>query len=110
MGALILARGTTPHRLAFGSFLPTCSASHQDVTFESLEAMSSPGMWSERCGSPLVSISPSDARKLLRGLPHRRIDRFPPHRDFAAVEASSATSARTKARRTFRSASEGKPL
>ena len=89
MGTLILARGATPHLLASGVFLlDVFCLGIKDVMFESLERDElARYVEATDAGSPLVSITPSDARKLLRGLAAwSHSIGFPPHRDFAAVE------------------------
>jgi hypothetical protein len=113
MGTLILARGATPHLLASGVFLlDVFCLGIKDVLFESLErdefAMY---VKASDAGSPLVSISPSDARKLLRDLAAwSRSIGFPPHRDFAAVERIFGDVSADESQADFPFGSDGKPL
>jgi hypothetical protein len=62
-------------------------------------------------GSPLVSISPSDARKLLRDLAAwSHSIGFPPHRDFAAVERIFGDVSADESEADFPLGHDGKPL
>jgi len=99
MGALILARGTTPHRLAFGSFLlDVFCLGIKDVTFESLEGDEfARYVEASDAGSPLVSISPRRRPQAAarpcpwsQSIGFRRIATSP------RWSASSATSARNE--------------
>jgi hypothetical protein len=89
MGTLVLARGATRHHIAFGSFLlDTFCLGIKDVMFESVES-NVLERYVEAMGaeSPMVSVDPSYARKLLRDLAAwSQSIGFSPHRDFAAVE------------------------
>ena len=113
MGTLILARGATPHHLTFGSFLlDVFCLGIKDVMFESLESDEF-AIYVEAtdAGSPLVSIYPSDARKLLRGLAAwSQSIGFPPHRDFAAVERIFGDVSADASEVDFPFGHEGKPL
>jgi hypothetical protein len=113
MGTLILARGTTPHHLTFASFLlDVFCLGIKDVMFESLERDEF-AMYVEAtdAGSPLVSIYPSDARKLLRGLAAwSQSIGFPPHRDFAAVECIFGEVSADASDADFPFGHDGKPL
>jgi hypothetical protein len=113
MGTLILARGATPHHLAFGSFLlDVFCLGIKDVMFESLESNEF-AMYVEAtdAGSPLVSITPSDARKLLRGLAvWSQSIGFPPHREFAAVERIFGDVSADQSEADLPFGHDGKPL
>ena len=89
MGTLVLARGATPHHIAFGSFLiDVFCLGVKDVMFESAESeVFEMYMEVADAGSPMVSVDPSYARKLLRDLAAwSQSIGFAPQRDFAAVE------------------------
>ena len=113
MGTLILARGATPHHLAFGSFLlDVFCLGIKDVTFESLE-----GDEFDRyvgvtdAGASLASIDPHHARKLLRDLAAwSQSIGFPPYRDFAAVELIFGDVSAAASEVDFQFGSDGKPL
>jgi hypothetical protein len=113
IGTLILARGTTPHHLAFGSFLlDVFCLGIKDVMFESLESDEF-DMYVEvtDAGSPLSSIDPGDARKLLRGLAvWSQSIGFPPHRDFAAVERVFGDVSADASEADFQFGRDGKPF
>lgn len=89
MGTLVLARGATPHHVAFGSFLiDVFCLGIKDVMFKSVEGdVFEMYLDTMDAGSPMVSVDPSYARKLLRDLAAwSQSIGFAPHRDFAAVE------------------------
>jgi hypothetical protein len=113
IGTLILARGATPHHLAFGSFLlDVFCLGIKDVMFESLESDEF-DMYVEAAdaGSPLASVDPGDARKLLRDLAvWSQSIGFPPHRDFAAVERIFGDVSADASEADFPFGSDGKPL
>jgi hypothetical protein len=113
MGTLILARGATPHLLASGSFLlDVFCLGIKDVTFGSFERDEF-AMYVEAtdAGSPLVSIYPSDARKLLRDLTAwSQSIGFPPHRDFAALERLFGDVSADESEADFPFGHDGKPL
>ena len=87
MGTLVLARGVTPHYLELSSFLlDTFCLGIKDVMFRSLEGETfEMYMSAADAASPLVSVNPGYARKLLRDLaswsqsigfaPHQRRER-----------------------------------
>jgi hypothetical protein len=113
MGTLILARGATPHLLGFGSFLlDVFCLGIKDVMFESLERDEFVTyVEATDTGSPLVSISPCDARKLLRDLAAwSHSIGFPPHRDFAAVERVFGDVSADESEADFPFGHDGKPL
>jgi hypothetical protein len=70
MGTLVLARGATLHHVAFSVFLiDTFCLGIKDVMFESVESeVFEMYMEVTDAGSPMVSVHPSYARKLLRNL------------------------------------------
>jgi hypothetical protein len=70
MGTVILARGATPHQLALSSFLiDVFCLGIKDVMFESVEReVFEMYIEAADAGSPMVSVDPSYARKLLRDL------------------------------------------
>jgi hypothetical protein len=89
MGTLVLARGATPNHIALSSFLiDVFCLGIKDVMFESVEIkVFEMYMDVTDAGSPMVSVDPSDARKLLRDLAAwSQSIGFAPHQDFAAVE------------------------
>jgi hypothetical protein len=113
MGTLILARGATPHHLAFGAFLlDVFCLGIKDVTFESLESDEFDRYVDVTdAGSPLASVDPSDARKLLRDLASwSQSIGFPPHRDFAPVERLFGDVSADASEMDFQFGSDGKPL
>jgi hypothetical protein len=113
MGTLILARGVTPDHLAVGSFLVDAFClGIKDVIFESVEReffefyVEATGL-----GSPLVSVDPSHARKLLRDLATwSQSIGFPPHRDFATVERLFGDVSADSSDAVFRFGRDGKPV
>ena len=113
MGTLILARGATPHHLALSSFLiDAFCLGIKDVIFESVESeFFAMYVNATDAGSPLVSISPSDARKLLREVAAwSQSIGFPPHRDFAAVERLFGDVSADESDADFPFGRDGKPL
>jgi hypothetical protein len=111
IGTLILARGATPDLLASGVFLlDVFCLGIKDVMFKSLER-DELASYMEATGSQMVSISPSDARKLLRDLAAwSHTIGFPPHRDFAAVEHLFGDASADESEADFRFGCDGKPL
>jgi hypothetical protein len=89
LGTLVLARGATSRHVTIGSFLiDVFCLGIKDVMFRSLESETF-DMYVDamNAGSPVVSVDPSYARKLLRDLAAwSQSIGFSPHRDFAAVE------------------------
>jgi hypothetical protein len=113
MGTLILARGATPHHLAFGSFLlDVFCLGIKNVMFESCESDEFDAYVDVTdAGSPLASFDPSDARKLLRDLAAwSQSIGFPPHRDFAAVERLFGEVSADASEAEYPFGSDGKPL
>ena len=89
MGTLVLARGATRHHVALGSFLiDVFCLGIKDLMFESVESeVFEMYMDATDAGSPLISVDPSYARRLLRELAvWAQSIGFAPHRDFVAVE------------------------
>jgi hypothetical protein len=113
MGTLVLARGATPHHLAFSTFLvDVFCLGIKDVMFESVERdVFEMYMEATEAGSPLVSVDPSYARKLLRDLAAwSQSIGFPPHRDFAAVERMFGDVRADASDAVFRFGRDGKPV
>jgi hypothetical protein len=110
MGTLVPTRGATPDHLAFGSFLlDTFSLGIKDVMFKSLEGkVFEMHMAAMNAGSPMVSVDPSYARKLLAAW-SRGIG-FMPHRDFAAVEKMFGDVSADASDAVFQFGHESKPL
>jgi hypothetical protein len=113
MGALVLARGATPHHLALSSFMvDVFCLGIKDVMFESVESeVFEMFMEATDAGSPLVPVDPSDARKLLRDLAAwSQSIGFAPHRDFAAVERIFGDVSVDASDAVFRFGRDGKPV
>ena len=113
MGTLVLARGATHHHLAVSSFLiDVFCLGIKDVMFESLESeVFAMYMDSTDAGSPMVSVDPSYARKLLRDLAAwSQSIGFAPHRDFAAVERMFGDVSADASDAIFRFGRDGKPV
>ncbi|MCC8937057.1 hypothetical protein H8A99_11320 [Bradyrhizobium sp. Arg68] len=89
IGTLVLARGATPHHVALSSYLlDTFCLGIKDVTFEFVEGEYFQFYVNTMSAmSPMMSVDPGYARKLLRDLAAwSRSIGFAPHRDFATVE------------------------
>jgi len=113
MGTLVLARGATPHHLAFSTFLvDVFCLGIKDVMFESVERdVFEMYMEATEAGSPLVSVDPSYARKLLRDLAAwSQSIGFPTHRDFAAVERRFGDVSADASDAVLRFGRDGKPV
>jgi hypothetical protein len=113
MGTLVLARGATPHHVALSSFLiDTFCLGIKDVMFESVESeVFEIYMDALDAGSPIVSVDPSYARKLLRDLAAWSLSiGFAPHRDFAAVERLFGDVSADASDAVFRFGRDGKPF
>jgi hypothetical protein len=113
MGTLVLARGVTPHHIALGSFLiDVFCLGIKDVMFESVESeVFEMYMDATDAGSPMVSVDPSYARKLLRDLAAwSQSIGFAPHRDFAAVERVFGDVSADASDAVFRFGRDGKPV
>jgi hypothetical protein len=113
MGTLVLARGATPHHLALSSFLiDAFCLGVKDVMFESVESEAFE-MYIDAmdAASPLVSVDPSYARKLLRDLAAwSQSIGFAPHRDFAAVERIFGDVSADASDAVFRFGRDGVPV
>ena len=113
MGTLVLARGATPHHIALSSFLiDVFCLGIKDVMFESVEREDfEMYMDATDAGSPMVSVDPSYARKLLRDLAAwSQSIGFAPHRDFAAVERVFGDVSADASDAGFRFGRDGKPF
>jgi hypothetical protein len=113
MGTLILARGATRHHLALSSFLiDVFCVGIKDVIFESVESeVFEMYMEATDAGSPMISVDPSYARKLIRDLAAwSQSIGFAPHRDFAAVERIFGDTIADASDAVFRFGRDGKPM
>ena len=113
MGTLVLARGATPYHIAFGWFLiDVYCLGIKDVMFKSVERdVFEMYVDSMDAGSPIVSVDPSYARKLLRDLAAwSQSIGFAPHRDFAAVERMFGDVSADTSDAVFRFGRDGKPV
>ncbi len=113
MGTLVLARSATPHHVALSSFLiDTFCLGIKDVMFESVESeVFEMYMDATDAGSPIVSVDPSYARKLLRDLAAwSQSIGFAPHRDFAAVERMFGDVSADASDAVFLFGRDGKPV
>ncbi len=113
MGTLVLARGATPHHISLSSFLiDVFCLGIKDVMFESVESeVFEMYMDATAAGSPMVSVDPSYARKLLRDLAAwSQSIGFAPHRDFAAVERMFGDVSADASDAVFRFGRDGKPV
>src|SRR6266404_6330438 len=113
MGTLVLARGATPHHVALSAFLiDTFCLGIKDVMFESVDSeVFEMYMDATDAGSPIVSVDPSYARKLLRDLAAwSQSIGFAPHRDFAAVERLFGDVNADASEAAFQFGRDGKPV
>ncbi len=113
MGTLVLARGVTRHHVALSSFLiDVFCLGVKDVMFESVESdVFEMYMDATDAGSPVISVDPSYARKLLRELAGwSQSIGFAPHRDFVAVERIFGDVSADASDAVFRFGYDGKPL
>jgi hypothetical protein len=113
MGTLVLARGATPHHIALSSFLiDVFCLGIKDVIFQSVESeVFEMYMEATDAGSPMVSVDPSYARKLLRDLAAwSQSIGFAPHRDFAVVERIFGDMSADASDAVFRFGRDGKPV
>jgi hypothetical protein len=113
MGTVVLARGATRHHLAVSSFLiDVFCLGIKDVMFKRLEGeVFEAYMDVADAGSPMVSVDPSYARKLLRDLAAwSQSIGFAPHRDFTAVERIFGDVAADASEASFRFGCDGKPV
>ena len=113
MGTLVLARGATPHHISLSSFLiDAFCLGIKDVMFESVESeVFEMYMDATDAMSPMISVDPSYARKLLRDLAAwSQSIGFAPHRDFAAVERMFGDVSADASDAVFRFGRDGKPV
>ncbi len=113
MGTLVLARGATPHHVTLSSFLiDVFCLGIKDVMFESVESeVFEMYMDATDAMSPVVSVDPGYARKLLRDLAAwSQSIGFAPHRDFAAVERMFGDVSVDASEAVFRFGRDGKPV
>jgi hypothetical protein len=112
-GTLILARGATPYHVELGVFLiDVFCLGVKDVTFRPLEGeVFDQLMEAWDAASPLASVDPSYARKLLRDLAAwSRPLGLAPHRDFAVVERLFGDVNANASDAVFQFGRDGKPL
>lgn len=113
IGTLLLARGVTDIDVTIGTFLlDTFCLGIKDTMFRALDAEEFE-MTVEALAeaSPVISVEPSYARKLLRDLAAwARAKGFPPHRDFAVVEALFGEVSADACDVAFSFGHDGKPL
>jgi hypothetical protein len=113
MGTVVLARGATSHHVALSSFLiDTFCLGIKNVMFESVDSeVFEIYMAATDAGSPIVSVDPSYARKLLRDLAAwSESIGFAPHPDFAAVERVFGDVSVDTSDAVFRFGRDGKPV
>jgi hypothetical protein len=112
MGTLVLTRGGTQDHLTLSSFLiDTFCLGIKDVMFQPIEREAFE-MYMERmdAGSPMVSVDPSYARKLLRDLAGwSQSIGFAPHRDFATIERIFGDMSADACDAVFQFGRDGKP-
>jgi hypothetical protein len=113
IGSLVLARGDTRHHFALSVFLidPFCLGI-KDVMFQRFEGdVFEMYMDATEVTSPMVSVDPSYARKLLRDLAAwSQSIGFAPHRDFTAVERIFGDVAADASQASFQFGCDGKPV
>jgi hypothetical protein len=113
MGTLVVARGATPHHIALSSFLiDLFCLGIKDVMFESVESeVFEMYVDAMDAASPMVSVDPGYARKLLRDLAAwSQSIGFAPHRDFAVVERMFGDVSADASDAVFRFGRDGKPV
>ena len=113
VGTLVLARGATPHHIVVSSFLiDVFCVGIKDVIFESVDnEVFEMYMEATDAGSPMISVDPSYARKLMRDLAAwSQSIGFAPHRDFAAVERIFGDTSADASDAVFRFGRDGKPM
>jgi hypothetical protein len=112
IGTVILARGITASYLTLGVFLvDTWCLGIKDTYFRSLDAEDFEMMIESLDDTtPMASVDPSYARKLLRDLAAwSQSIGFAPHRDFAAVERIFGDTSADASDAVFRFGRDGKP-
>lgn len=113
MGTLVLARGATRHHVALSSFLiDVFCLGIKDVMFESVESeVFEMYLDATDAGSPMISVDPNYARKLLRELAvWSQSIGFAPHRDFVEVERIFGDVSADASDAVFRFGRDGKPV
>ena len=113
MGTLVLARGATPHHISLSSFLiDVFCLGIKDVMFDLFERdVFEMYMDATDAMSPMISVDPSYARKLLRDLAAwSQSIGFAPHRDFAVVERMFGDVSADASDAIFRFGRDGKPV
>jgi hypothetical protein len=113
MGTLVLARGVTPHYFALSTFLvDVFCLGIKDVMFDSVDSeVLERYLAATEAVSPMVSVDPSYARKLLRDLAAwSQSIGFVPHHDFAAVERIFGDVSADASDAVFRFGCAGKPV
>jgi hypothetical protein len=113
MGTLVLARGVTTQHIAVGSFLiDVLCLGIKDVMFDTVDGeVFRMYMDAVDVASPMGSVDPSYARKLLRDLAAwSQSIGFAPHRDFAAVERMFGDVSAEASDAVFRFGRDGKPV
>jgi hypothetical protein len=113
IGTLVLARGTSPDRVALSSFLiDVFCLGIKDVMFESVDSdFFEMYMDAMDAGSPMVAVDPGYARKLLRDLAAwSKSIGFAPHRDFAVVERIFGDVSADASDAVFQFGCDGKPV
>jgi hypothetical protein len=113
VGTLVLARGATPHYFALSTFLvDVYCLGIKDVMFDSVDSeVLERYLAATEAVSPMVSVDPSYARKLLRDLAAwSQSIGFVSHHDFAAVEGIFGDVSADASDAVFRFGREGKPV
>src|SRR5262249_20054527 len=113
LGTVILARGNTPYYLAVGGFLVDAwCRGVKDTFFHSANAEAFDMMMARMdATTPIASVDPSYARKLLRDAAAWAASvGFAPHRDFAAIERLFGDLRADACDATFQFGGEGKLL
>jgi hypothetical protein len=113
IGTLVLARGASPYRVALSSFLiDVYCLGIKEVMFESVDNdFFEMYMDATDAGSPMVSVDPGYARKLLRDLAvWSQSIGFAPHRDFAVVERIFGDASADTSDAVFQFGRDGKPV
>jgi hypothetical protein len=113
IGTLVLARGASRHHLALSSFLvDVFCLGVKNVMFEAVDdAVFEMYLDATDAGSPMVSVDPGYARKLLRDLAAwSQSIGFAAHRDFAAVERIFGDVSAEACDAVFTFGRDGKPV
>ncbi|MBV9559599.1 MAG: hypothetical protein JOY90_03935 [Bradyrhizobium sp.] len=113
MGTLVVARGATIHYVVMAAFLlDTFALGIKDVTFEQVEGEIF-DHYMDRMDetSPIVTVDPAYARRLLRELAAwSKGLGFAPHRNFAAVERIFGDISADASDAVFQFGHQGEPL